>query len=317
MRAHLARKACVIGSALVLHRVLAVFMFYRRKVLLALLGQLGRQVSKTDLQKYLFLLSQEQERPSYHFVPYRYGCYSFSVNADKRTMTKYGLVKNHKNWVLASQEQYLCALKPADRTAIESVVRRFKRKRGRELVRYVYLAYPYYAINSDILSELLDPAERRKVETSRPEEKPPSLYTIGYEGLSLEQFLNKLIENAVAVLCDVRRNAVSMKYGFSKRTLQHACKGLGIGYVHMPELGVDSSRRKHLHSRADYDSLFRDYGDTTLMKNQDSLESITRLVDHGSVALTCFEADSTQCHRGCVADALLARTSFRYPVTHL
>ena len=61
-------------------------------------------MSRTDLQKYLFLLSQEQERPSYHFVPYRYGCYSFSVNADKRTMTKYGLVKNHKNWVLASQE---------------------------------------------------------------------------------------------------------------------------------------------------------------------------------------------------------------------
>ena len=108
-----------------------------------------------------------------------------------------------------------------------------------------------------------------------------------------------------------------MKYGFSKKTLEQACNGLGIGYVHMPELGVDSNRRKHLNSQVDYDSLFRDYNNTTLIENQDALDLIARLVhEHGRVALTCFETHSTQCHRSCVADALLARTSFGYPVSH-
>ena len=293
-------------------------MLYRRKVLLALLEALGRQVNRTDLQKYLFLLAREQEHPSYHFVPYRYGCYSFNVDADKRALTKAGLVRSHDRWVLTSREDYLANLRPVDREAIRIIVGRFKRLRGRDLVRYVYVAHPYYAINSDILSEILDPAARRKVDAARPRESSPHLFTLGYEGLTLEQFLNKLIENTVSVLCDVRRNAFSMKYGFSKRTLEQACTQSGIRYVHMPELGVESNKRKQLHSQADYASLFRDYGETTLIEHRESLESITRLVDeNGRVALTCFEADSAQCHRRCVAEALVASESFRHPVSHL
>ena len=42
-------------------------------------------MSRTDFQKYLFLLSQEQ--PSYHFVPYRHGCFSFNAETDKRRLT--------------------------------------------------------------------------------------------------------------------------------------------------------------------------------------------------------------------------------------
>lgn len=81
-------------------------MLYRRKVLLALLEALGRQKTKTDLQKLLFLLSMKQDQPSYHFVPYRFGCYSFSLDADKRALTKHGLLKDCDMWALASRENY-------------------------------------------------------------------------------------------------------------------------------------------------------------------------------------------------------------------
>ncbi len=67
-------------------------MFYRRKVLLGLLEALNRQVPGTDMQNYLFLVSREQENPSYHFIPYHFGCYSFQASADKRTLAKYGLM---------------------------------------------------------------------------------------------------------------------------------------------------------------------------------------------------------------------------------
>ena len=293
-------------------------MFYRRKVLLALLEALGRQVPRTDFQKYLFLLSQEQEQPSYHFVPYRYGCHSFNAEADKRTLTKYGLVRDHDKWILAPGESYLSALRPADRSAVDSTVERFKGLRGSDLLHHVYATYPYYAINSDIRAGVLNAAQLRRVEAFRPKEGSLRLFTLGYEGLSLEQYLNRLIENAVAVLCDVRRNAMSMKYGFSKRTLEHACNRLGVTYVHLPKLGVNSADRKHLRSRADYDALFRHYCKTTLMDNEDALETIADLTrDHGRVALTCFEADHTQCHRSRVADALLAEPDFRQAVSHL
>ena len=293
-------------------------MFYRRKVLLGLLQALNRQVPKTDLQKYLFLVSREQEKPSYHFVPYRFGCYSFQADADKRTLAKYGLVRDHDKWVLDPQKRFLHVLKPADQAAINQVVQRFSRVRGRDLVRFVYRTYPYFAINSEIRDEVLDPAELEEVEASRPRGRSARLFTIGYEGQSLEQYLNTLIGQSVAVLCDVRRNPVSMKYGFSKRQLQHACEGLGISYVHMPELGIDSHKRRHLNSRSDYDSLFRDYTDTTIRENNEALDSIVRLVrDKGRVALTCFEADAGRCHRGCVASALLAKSDFGHRVAHL
>ncbi len=293
-------------------------MFYGRKVLLALLEALNRQVPKTDLQKYLFLVSQEQESPSYHFVPCRYGCYSFQANADKRTLAKYGLIRDHDKWVLDSQQRFLHVLKPADQIAIRKVVERFRKVRGRDLVRYTYRTYPYYAINSDIRHEVLDPADQKKVEAARPKGRPARLFTIGYEGQSLEQFLNKLIVQTVSVLCDVRQNPVSMKYGFSKRQLQNACDRIGVSYVHMPELGIESQKRKHLNSRSDYDSLFRDYVNTTIRDNDSALKSIIRLVgDNGRVALTCFEADASYCHRGCVANALLARSDFGHLVAHL
>ena len=191
--------------------------------------------------------------------------------------------------------------------------------RGGDLVRHIYQTYPYYAINSDIRTEVLDPGEQEKVEASRPTGKPARLFTIGYEGQSLEQFLNKLIGQSVAVLCDVRRNPVSMKYGFSKRQLQHACDRIGIGYVHMPELGIDSQKRRHLKLaiRLRF-PCFRDYVKTTLSENKDALDSIIRRVrDHGRVALTCFEADPDQCHRGCVASELRSRADFTYRVAHL
>lgn len=57
----------------------------------------------------------------------------------------------------------------------------------------------------------------------------------------LEQYLNKLIENDVKVLCDVRRNPISMKFGFSKHQLIKACNGVGIEYKHIPEVGIDLS----------------------------------------------------------------------------
>lgn len=293
-------------------------MFYRRKVLLALLEALGRSVPKVDLQKYLFLVCSAQEEPAYDFVPYKYGCFSFQADADKRTLTKYQLIKNQDWWSLGRRKRFLHLLHSEDRHAIQHVVHDFGDLHGRDLVRYVYRSHPYYAINSEIRDELLNEQDQARVASARPTATPARLFTIGYEGRSLEKYLNRLIAQSVNVLCDVRRNPVSMKYGFSKKQLQAAVDGLGMSYVHIPELGIESAKRRKLETQSDYDSLFNDYARTTLKSNSRALLKIRDLIrEYGRVALTCFEADPNQCHRRCVAEALKRQPDFRHRVAHL
>ena len=142
----------------------------------------------------------------------------------------------------------------------------------------------------------------------RPLPKKPGIVTIGYEGRTLEAYLNALLQNGVTLLCDVRRNAFSYKYGFSKNTLRKGCEGVGIRYEHLAELGIASEKRKNLETQADYDSLFATYERETLPKQTAALKYIRDWVNAGErVALTCFELLSHQCHRHCVADELNRR----------
>ena len=151
------------------------------------------------------------------------------------------------------------------------------------------------------------------VETQKRTYSQPQLLSIGYEGITLETYINKLIINDVHVLCDVRKNAFSQKYGFSKSQLQKACEGVGIRYVHIPELGIESDKRLELHSQTDYDTLFQDYEKTTLKNNHIALLKVRDLiVKDKRVALTCFEKNPLQCHRTRVANALMQLPGINY-----
>ena len=124
-----------------------------------------------------------------------------------------------------------------------------------DLIRYTYTHYPYYATKSTIAKDILTTEELAKIEKQKRKFEDPVLFTIGYEGISLETYINKLIINDIHVLCDVRKNAYSQKYGFSKSQLEKACKGVGIQYIHIPQLGIDSEQRQDLKSQKDYDNL--------------------------------------------------------------
>jgi hypothetical protein len=180
-------------------------------------------------------------------------------------------------------------------------------ERGDALIRKIYLQHPYYATRSEILKRILPAAdEQQKVEEAKPAPQPAGLTTIGYEGRTLEGYLNTLLRDSVTLLCDVRRNPLSRKYGFSKSTLSGACERVGIHYEHLPELGIESEARQDLHTQADYDTLFAKYERDSLPRQTVALEKIEGWIlnDNERVALTCYEAQPCQCHRHCVADAL-------------
>lgn len=280
-------------------------MFYRRKVLLALLEALGGTALKTDFQKLLFLVCRGQTKRSYEFVPHKYGCYSFQIDSDKRTLVKYGLVKDTDAWALKGKAKYFHLLHQADQMTISNIIEQYNGLTGKTLLREVYREHPYYAINSEIVGEVLQPRERERVEAARPVPLDASLFTIGYEGIALETYLRRLDSNQIRILCDVRKNPVSMKFGFSKNQLRNAANALGIDYMHMPELGIESKKRSRLESASDYKKLFKEYKATTLKNQDQALDLIVRTIEQsGRVALTCFEASHEQCHRGCVSEAL-------------
>lgn len=293
-------------------------MLYRRKLLLGFLEALDRSsVSKVDLQKYLFLVCVRQNKPAYEFVPYRFGCFSFQLEADKSVLARYGKIKNEEPWKLLNFG-YLDGLNSSDRKTVEWVAHSFRNVRRDALIRYVYRNYPYYAINSEIRHDVLDQIDLARIQKSRPVPRSTGLYTIGYEGKSLERYLNQLIGESINILCDIRKNPISRKFGFSQRQLKGAVEALGMAYVHMPELGIESHRRKSLHTVKDYQSLFEEYVETTLSRRQDSLLSIMKLIEeYDRLALTCFEADYDFCHRGRVVQALHKRADFHHRILHL
>ena len=295
-------------------------LFERHRVLLTLLDALGGQVSPTDFQKLLFLYTRKQETPSYEFVPYRFGCFSFSSYADKRRLIEQGLLeKDADQWTLTSEGRSTIRKRAVQPLLAARFNREHAALRGNDLVAEVYRKYPYYATRSEIVDKVLkDRTEKEIVAKERPVKAAAGLLTIGYEGKCLETYLNQLLRAGVTVLCDVRRNPLSRKYGFSKTTLRGACESLGIRYEHLPELGIPSEERRELNTQADYDALFVDYERDSLPLQTEALARIRSWIQEGdSVALTCFELHPHQCHRHCVAEALEAAGGKHLRATHL
>lgn len=294
-------------------------MYYRRKILLSLLKSFSGELCKIDLQMLLLVFSELQSKPGYHFIPYKFGCYSFQANADLNTLQKYNIISGDESkWYLLNPKEFQYELSNEDRKVLNIVTDLFKSKLGDELIIYTYLNYPYYAVNSQIIYKLLDSAAAESVLKSKPENNVNGLYTIGYEGISFEEYLNKLIKYDIKVLCDVRRNPVSMKYGFSKSQLINACDNLGIQYKHFPELGIRSEDRRDLSTQNDYDLLFKSYIKNTIPETLSSQEKIVELVnEHKRVAITCFEADICKCHRLHLANSIQNQEAFPYKVYHI
>ncbi|SNZ01182.1 DUF488 family protein [Flagellimonas pacifica] len=281
-------------------------MYYRRKYILALLQQFDGTLDNLNFQKLLFLATRKQEKKAFDFVPYKYGSFSFQANQDLHTMIKLGNVEREdRSWKCLDSSDYKSQLKKEDVSSLNWVHRTYKDFNGEELIKETYRKYPFFAINSKIANKVLTVKEMDKVNAQRRIKDGPMFFTIGYEGISLETYLNKLIINDVRLLVDVRKNSFSMKYGFSKKQLLNSCESLGIKFLHMPQLGIESQERKELHSLNDYKELFDNYKKTTLKENKSYLAQLKDLCEeYKRVAITCFEKEVCMCHRGVVAKEL-------------
>ena len=293
-------------------------MFYRRKVILALLQIFDGELEKIRLQKLLFLFTKRQENPEYEFIPYRFGCYSYSANADLTAMSNKGwLVETNNHFRSNETTDYFKTLKEQDKQALRTVKSLYGAMNGSALMKHTYVNYPYYAINSTKASSILNAHELTKVHQCKHTGSETILFTIGYEGISLEEYLNRLLKNDIKILVDVRCNPLSMKYGFSKGQLKKFCENIEIEYLHLPELGITSDKRQQLNCQLDYDKLFVAYRKNLTNLEGSKLKILELLNQYERIALTCFESNICQCHRKHLAEAVESLPSFKYEVRHI
>lgn len=298
-------------------------MYYRRKILLAMIETFGGRMFPISLQKALFLFTREQDKESraYSFVPYKYGCFSFNARHDINVLEKTGYLSiKDKEIVVTNPGNYAFELNLFDSGILQGIYDKYKYFTDDDFIDYTYKMFPYYAINSEIAHKHLNEEQMEEVRQKdhRKTLTNHTLYTIGYEGRSLEEYLNILLIRGVRVLCDVRKNAYSQKYGFSKAQLQPACEGVGIKYIHIPELGIESGLRQELYTQADYDLLFDNYRKTVLARSDEYLDRIVNLIESDErVALTCFEKNVEQCHRTQIARKIMSRKGITFDFKEL
>jgi uncharacterized protein YwgA len=176
-------------------------MFYRRKIILALLQLFEGELEKIRLQKLLFLFTQRQEKPEFDFIPYKFGCYSYSANADLTTMASKGMLTETDSHFKSNEKtDYLKALKETDKKQLQEIKMLYGKMTANALMKHTYINFPYWATKSIKAESILTSDEFEKVNKSKPKSNKTILFTIGYEGISLEEYLNRLLKNDVKIL---------------------------------------------------------------------------------------------------------------------
>ena len=132
------------------------------------------------------------------------------------------------------------------------------------------------------------------------------VFTIGYEGATVDELLAALTAAGVEQVADIRAVAASRRPGFAKTALAANLASAGIGYRHLRVLGTPKEGRDAA-KRGDRATLGRIYASQLqLPEAQAGIEMLKAMIAERPTALLCFERDPGMCHRSLLADAELS-----------
>ncbi len=148
-----------------------------------------------------------------------------------------------------------------------------------------------------------------------------SIATVGVYQSSLDDFLDKLRRNRVAMVVDVRqrRGVRGREYAWANSLrLQAALKRAGIQYRHVPELAPTTELRELQYREDDRlkvgkrtrVELAQEYRRRYLHEVLDQVDLgafLESLPDDATTALLCLERDARACHRSLIAVRLQAQ----------
>lgn len=135
------------------------------------------------------------------------------------------------------------------------------------------------------------------------------VFTIGYEGASLADFVGTLQTAGVRHVADIRELPQSRRPGFSKNKLAEALAQAGITYEHIKQLGDPKPGREAARrgDHAEFQRIFSAHME--LAESVTAVASLAKSATDKPTALLCYERNPQECHRAIVARHLNAEYS--------
>lgn len=123
------------------------------------------------------------------------------------------------------------------------------------------------------------------------------IFTIGYEGTTMAEFITALKTAGVSQVIDVRAVPNSRRPGFSKNLLRNSLAEEGIEYVHLRALGTPADGRAAARAGR-LEDLKRIYaGQLELPEAMAEAAQMVALASEKPSALLCYEREPAGCHR--------------------
>ena len=142
------------------------------------------------------------------------------------------------------------------------------------------------------------------------------VFTTGYEGKTIDDFLNHLKEHDIQRVVDVRDVPLSRKKGFSKNPLKQRLAEYNIDYVHFKSLGSPMHLRKKVYQDKDFVYFFNRY-EKYLDECQIELEALYQAINERISCLLCFEHNPSNCHRSSVANRVSKLNGTPFQIQHI
>src|SRR3954447_4393970 len=130
------------------------------------------------------------------------------------------------------------------------------------------------------------------------------IFTIGYEGTTVPEFVAALMKAGVARVIDVRALPLSRRPGFSKSPLKAALAEAGIEYLHLKALGTPSEGRMAARAgrHADLERIYA--GQLELPEAMPQPAQMLQLAAQKPTALLCMEREPAHCPRTFLLNAV-------------
>jgi uncharacterized protein (DUF488 family) len=130
------------------------------------------------------------------------------------------------------------------------------------------------------------------------------IFTIGYEGTTVGEFVAALQDAGVERVIDVRALPLSRRPGFSKTPLKGALEEAGIEYVHLKALGTPSEGRTAARAGRPADMARIYSGQLELPEAMVQSAQMLELAAEKPSALLCMEREPEHCHRSLLLKAV-------------
>lgn len=130
------------------------------------------------------------------------------------------------------------------------------------------------------------------------------IFTIGYEGATMGEFLSALQQAGVERVIDVRAVPNSRRPGFSKTPLRNALSEAGIDYIHLRALGTPAAGREAARAgrKKDLERIYTGQLETPQAMAEGAM--MLDLAAERPSALLCYERQPANCHRTLLWNAL-------------